>query len=44
MHAHVANVRKNSYNQNESEYMLRMLLAHGVTTIRNPGSRYDNTI
>jgi hypothetical protein len=37
MHAHVANVRKNSYNQGESEYMLRMLLAYGVTTIRNPG-------
>jgi imidazolonepropionase-like amidohydrolase len=37
MHAHVANVRKNSYNQNESEYMLRMLLTYGVTTIRNPG-------
>ena len=31
MHAHVANVLKNSYNQNESEYMLSMLLAYGVT-------------
>src|SRR5215207_5227821 len=37
MHAHVANVRKNSYNQSESEYMLLMLLTHGITTIRNPG-------
>jgi imidazolonepropionase-like amidohydrolase len=35
MHADVANVRKNSYNQSESEYMLRMLLSNGVTTIRN---------
>jgi imidazolonepropionase-like amidohydrolase len=37
MHAHVANVRKDSYNQTESENMLRMLLTYGVTTIRNPG-------
>src|SRR6266516_1036784 len=37
MHSHVANVLKNSYNQTESEYMLHMLLAYGVTTIRNPG-------
>jgi imidazolonepropionase-like amidohydrolase len=37
MHAHVANVLKNSYNQSESEYMLSMLLAYGVTTIRNTG-------
>jgi imidazolonepropionase-like amidohydrolase len=44
MHAHVANVRKNSYNQNESEYMLRMLLAHGVTTIRNPGGPTEESV
>jgi imidazolonepropionase-like amidohydrolase len=44
MHAHVANVRKNSYNQNESEYMLRMLLAHGVTTIRNPGGPTEQSV
>ncbi|HEY3526464.1 MAG TPA: amidohydrolase family protein [Nitrososphaeraceae archaeon] len=44
MHAHVANVRKNSYNQNESEHMLRMLLAHGVTTIRNPGGPTEQSV
>src|SRR5918997_511336 len=44
MHAHVANVRKNSYNQNESEYILRMLLAHGVTTIRNPGGPTEQSV
>jgi imidazolonepropionase-like amidohydrolase len=44
MHAHVANVRKNSYNQNESEYMLRMLLTHGVTTIRNPGGSTEQSV
>src|SRR5918996_534692 len=32
MHAHVANVLKNSYNESESEYMLCTLLAYGVTT------------
>src|ERR687891_443524 len=44
MHAHVANVRKNSYNQNESEYMLRMLLTHGGTTIRNPGGPTEQSV
>ena len=44
MHAHVANVRKDSYNQSESEYMLRMLLAHGVTTIRNPGGPTEQSV
>jgi imidazolonepropionase-like amidohydrolase len=44
MHAHVANVRKNSYNQDESEYMLRMLLTHGVTTIRNPGGPTEQSV
>ena len=37
MHAHVASVLKDSYNQSESEYALWMLLTHGITTIRNPG-------
>jgi imidazolonepropionase-like amidohydrolase len=37
MHAHVAGVLKNSYNQTKSENMLNMLLANGITTIRNPG-------
>jgi len=44
MHAHVANVRKNSYNQNGSEYMLLMLLTHGVTTIRNPGGPTEQSV
>src|SRR5829696_1001789 len=44
MHAHVANVRKDSYNQNESEYMLSMLLTHGVTTIRNPGGPTEQSV
>jgi imidazolonepropionase-like amidohydrolase len=44
MHAHVANVRKNSYNQNESEHMLLMLLTHGVTTIRNPGGPTEQSV
>jgi imidazolonepropionase-like amidohydrolase len=44
MHAHVANVLKNSYNQSESEYMLQMLLTHGVTTIRNPGGPTEQSV
>ncbi len=44
MHAHVANVLKDSYNQNESEYMLHMLLTHGVTTIRNPGGPTEQSV
>jgi imidazolonepropionase-like amidohydrolase len=44
MHAHVANVRKDSYNQNESEYMLYKLLAHGITTIRNPGGPTEQSV
>jgi len=44
MHAHVANVLKDSYNQNESEYALRMLLTHGITTIRNPGGPTEQSV
>jgi imidazolonepropionase-like amidohydrolase len=44
MHAHVANVQKNSYDQSESEYMLRMLLTYGVTTIRNPGGPTEQSV
>src|SRR5215207_567062 len=44
MHAHVANVRKDSYNQNESEYMLSMILTHGATTIRNPGGPTEQSV
>ena len=44
MHAHVAGVRKNSYNQTTSEDMLRMLLNYGVTTVRNPGGPTNETV
>jgi imidazolonepropionase-like amidohydrolase len=44
MHAHVANVRKESYNLNESEYKLHMLLTHGITTIRNPGGPTEQSV
>jgi imidazolonepropionase-like amidohydrolase len=44
MHAHVANVLKNSYNQSKSEYMLSMLLAYGVTTIRNTGGPTEQSV
>ncbi len=44
MHAHVAGVRKNSYNQNFSENALEMLLDYGVTTIRNPAGPTDQSI
>jgi imidazolonepropionase-like amidohydrolase len=44
MHAHVANVLKNSYNESESEHMLCTLLAYGVTTIRNPGGPTEQSV
>jgi imidazolonepropionase-like amidohydrolase len=44
MHAHVANVLKNSYNQSESEDMLSMLLAYGITTIRNTGGPTEQSV
>src|SRR5215213_4691585 len=44
MHAHVAGVRKNSYNQNFSETALDLLLDYGVTTIRNPGGPTNESI
>ena len=44
MHAHVAGVRKNSYNQNFSETALEMLLDYGVTTIRNPAGPTNESI
>ena len=37
MHAHVAGVMKNSFNQTYSDETLQRLLAFGITTIRNPG-------
>jgi imidazolonepropionase-like amidohydrolase len=44
MHAHVAGVIKNSYNQNFSENILNMLLDYGVTTVRNPGGPTNQSI
>ena len=44
MHAHVAGVRKNSYDQSTSEEMLGMLLNYGVTTVRNPGGPTNETV
>src|SRR5918994_1234970 len=44
MHAHVAGVRKNSYNQNFSENALEMLLDYGITTIRNPAGPTNESI
>jgi imidazolonepropionase-like amidohydrolase len=44
MHAHVAGVRKNSYNQNFSEDALEMLLDYGVTTIRSPAGPTNESI
>jgi imidazolonepropionase-like amidohydrolase len=37
MHAHVAGVMKNSFNQTYSDEAMQKLLAFGITTIRNPG-------
>jgi imidazolonepropionase-like amidohydrolase len=44
MHAHVAGVRKNSYNQDFSENALKMLLHYGVTTIRSPAGPTNQSI
>jgi imidazolonepropionase-like amidohydrolase len=44
MHAHVAGVRKDSYDKATSEYMLEMLLDYGVTTVRNPGGPTNETV
>ncbi len=44
MHAHVAGVRKDSYNQNFSENALEMLLDYGVTTIRSPAGPTNQSI
>jgi imidazolonepropionase-like amidohydrolase len=44
MHAHVAGVLKNSFNQTFSEETLHRLLAYGITTIRNPGGPTDQSV
>lgn len=44
MHAHIAGVRKNSYDQATSENMLEMLLNYGVTTVRNPGGPTNESV
>ena len=43
-HAHVAGVRKNSYNHTRSDNMLGMLLNYGVTTVRNPGGPTNESV
>lgn len=43
-HAHVAGVRKNSYDQANSENMLGMLLDYGITTIRNPAGPTNESV
>jgi hypothetical protein len=43
MHAHTAGMLKNSYNDIDSNKMLNMLLAYGVTTIRYCIELYPNT-
>ena len=44
MHAHVAGVRKHSFDQATSENTLSMLLNFGVTTIRNPGGPTNESV
>jgi imidazolonepropionase-like amidohydrolase len=44
MHAHVAGVLKDSYDQATSKKMLQMLLENGITTIRNPGGPTNESI
>jgi imidazolonepropionase-like amidohydrolase len=44
MHAHVAGVLKDSYDQAASERMLGMLLDYGITTIRNPGGPTNESV
>ena len=44
MHAHIAGVRKNSYDQATSENMLGMLLKYGITTVRNLGGPTNETV
>jgi imidazolonepropionase-like amidohydrolase len=44
MHAHVAGVRKDSYDQAMSEKMLGILLDYGITTIRNPAGPTNESV
>lgn len=44
MHAHIAGVLKDSYDQAASKKMLQMLLDNGITTIRNPGGPTNESI
>jgi imidazolonepropionase-like amidohydrolase len=44
MHAHVAGVLKDSYNQSASKKILHMLLYNGITTIRNPGGPTNESL
>ena len=38
------NLLKNSYNQSESEDMLRKLMAYRITTIRNTGGPTEQSV
>ncbi len=44
MHAHVAGVRKNSYDQDFSENALKTLLDYGITTIRSPAGPTNQSV
>jgi imidazolonepropionase-like amidohydrolase len=44
MHAHVAGVRKDSFDQATSESTLSMLLDYGITTIRNPAGPTNESV
>jgi imidazolonepropionase-like amidohydrolase len=44
MHAHVAGVLKDSFDQDISENTLGKLLDYGVTTIRNPGGPTNESV
>jgi imidazolonepropionase-like amidohydrolase len=44
VHAHVAGVRKNSYDEATSRNMLNMLVNYGVTTIRNPAGPTNESV
>lgn len=44
MHAHVAGVLKDSYNESASRKILHTLLDNGITTIRNPGGPTNESL
>ena len=44
IHAHVAGVLKDSYNQSASRKILHTLLDNGITTVRNPGGPTNESL